>query len=54
MQNGGDVEKTALNCVYGLDLVAMRDFRILDILEVLIILPSLQGLRTWPILTFQS
>ena len=45
-QNGGDAEKMALNYVYVLELLAMRDFRILDILEILIVLLSLQGLRT--------
>lgn len=41
MHNGSDAEKMALNYVYILELHAMRDFGLLDILEILIILLSL-------------
>lgn len=54
MQDWGDAEKTALNYPYVLELVTMNNFKILGILEILSILLPLQGLRTWPTLSFGS
>lgn len=41
-QNGDDAEKTALNYVYVMELHPMRDFRILDLLKILTVLPREQ------------
>lgn len=54
MQDWADAGKTALNYPYVLELLTMNNFKILGILEILNILLSLQGLRTWPTLSFGS